>query len=184
MQFSICPGTITSGKKKITNLPFPFKKKAKEVMLASHTEDATMDIDAEIPADRQQLKDLIRHEARAMAKKMIDSAVEEKLKSMQMPVSKNAGRGQQRPGASTKRNAKAKAKRGEQNGRRGSASRNANRNITQSLRDEQNNGWTQVSMLNYSHSRIPRARPHGRTDKSKRPESHPTKCVRARIRCI
>jgi hypothetical protein len=47
-----------------------------------------MDIDAEIPADRQQLKDLIRHEARAMAKKMIDSAVEEKLKAMQMPVSK------------------------------------------------------------------------------------------------
>jgi beta-lactamase regulating signal transducer with metallopeptidase domain len=60
-------------------------------MLASHTEDATMDIDAEIPADRQQLKDLIRHEARAMAKKMIDSAVEEKLKSMQMPVSKTRG---------------------------------------------------------------------------------------------
>jgi hypothetical protein len=33
-------------------------------MLASHTEDATMDIDAEIPVDRQQLKDLNRHEAR------------------------------------------------------------------------------------------------------------------------
>jgi hypothetical protein len=52
-----------------------------------------MDIDAEIPADRQQLKGLIRHEARAMAKKMIDSAVEEKLKSMQMPVSKKRGEG-------------------------------------------------------------------------------------------
>jgi hypothetical protein len=62
------------------------KKQAKEVMLASHTEDATMDIDAEIPADLQQLKDLIRHEARAMTKKMIDSAVEEKLKAMKMPV--------------------------------------------------------------------------------------------------
>jgi hypothetical protein len=55
-------------------------------MLGSHTYDATMDIDAEIPADRQQFKDLIRHEARAMAKKMIDSAVEEKLKAMQIPV--------------------------------------------------------------------------------------------------
>jgi hypothetical protein len=29
------------------------------------------------------------------------------------------------------------------------------------------------------------ARPHGRTDKSKRPESHPTKeCARARVRCL
>jgi hypothetical protein len=91
-------------------------------MLASHTEDATMDIDAEIPADRQQLKDLILHEARAMAKKMIDSAVGEKLKAMKMPVSKNAGRGQQRPGASTKINVKAKAKRGQKNGKRGTGS--------------------------------------------------------------
>jgi hypothetical protein len=31
----------------------------------------------------------------------------------------------------------------------------------------------------------PRARPHGRTDKPKRPESHPTKeCARARVRCL
>jgi hypothetical protein len=122
---------------KDNQLAISLKKQAKEVMLSSHTEDATMDIDAEIPADRQQLKDLIRHEARAMAKKMIDSAVEEKLKAMQMTVSKNAGRGQQRPGASTKRNAKAKAKakRGEQNVRRGSGSQNVNRNITHSRRE-------------------------------------------------
>jgi hypothetical protein len=41
-------------------------------------------------------------------------------------------------------------------------------------------------VLNYSHSRDPpRARPHGRTDKSKRPESHPTKeCARASVRCL
>jgi hypothetical protein len=104
-------------------------------MLASHTEDATMDIDAEIPADRQQLKDLIRHEARAMAKRMIDSAIEETLKAMKMPVSKNTGRGQQRFGASKKRNAKAKAKRGEQNGRRGSGSLNVNRNMTHIRRE-------------------------------------------------
>jgi hypothetical protein len=71
---------------KDNQLAISLKKQAKEVMLASHIEDATMDIDAEIPADRQQLKDLIHHEARAMAKKMIDSVVEEKLKSMQMPV--------------------------------------------------------------------------------------------------
>jgi hypothetical protein len=104
-----------------------------------------MDIDAEIPADRQHLKELIRHEARAMVKTMIDSAIEEKLKAMQIPVSKNAGRGQQRPGASTKRNAKTKAKHGEQNVRRGSGSRIVNRNVTQSRRDEHNDGWTQVS---------------------------------------
>jgi hypothetical protein len=31
----------------------------------------------------------------------------------------------------------------------------------------------------------PCARPHGRTDESKRPESHPTKkCARARVRCL
>jgi hypothetical protein len=130
---------------KDNQLAISLKKQAKEVMLASHTEDATMDIDAEIPADRQQLKDLIRHEARAMAKTMIDSAVEEKLKSMRMPVSKNAGRGQQRPGASTKRNGKTKAKRGEQNVRRGSVNRNENRNVTPTRRDEHNAGWTQVS---------------------------------------
>jgi hypothetical protein len=42
-------------------------------------------------------------------------------------------------------------------------------------------------VLNYSHSRThpPRARPHGRTDEPKRPESHPTKeCARARVRCL
>jgi hypothetical protein len=71
---------------KDNQLAISLKKQAKEVMLASHSENATTDIDAEIPADRQQLKDLIRHQARAMAKKMIDSAVEEKLKAMQMPV--------------------------------------------------------------------------------------------------
>jgi hypothetical protein len=77
-------------------------------MLASRTEYATNDIDAEIPADLQQLKDLIHQEASAVAEKMIDTAIEEKLKAMKIPVSKNAGRVQQGPGASTKRNLKAK----------------------------------------------------------------------------
>jgi hypothetical protein len=41
------------------------------------------------------------------------------------------------------------------------------------------------NMLSYSHSRNPRARLHGRTDKPKRPESHPTKeFARARERCL
>jgi hypothetical protein len=40
-------------------------------------------------------------------------------------------------------------------------------------------------VLNYSHSRNPPVRPHRHTDKSKRPESHPTKeCARACVRCI
>jgi hypothetical protein len=55
-------------------------------MLAYHMEDATMDIDAEIPVDRQQLKDLIFQEASYMANKMIDVAVEAKLKSTKAPV--------------------------------------------------------------------------------------------------
>jgi hypothetical protein len=42
-----------------------------------------------------------------------------------------------------------------------------------------------ILLLNFSHSRNPRARPHGRTDESKRPESHPTKeCARACVRCL
>jgi hypothetical protein len=57
-------------------------------MLASHMEDATMDIDAEIPTDLQQLKDLIFQEASYMAKKMIDITVEAKLNSTKAPVLK------------------------------------------------------------------------------------------------
>jgi hypothetical protein len=39
-------------------------------------------------------------------------------------------------------------------------------------------------MLNYSHSRNPFESPHGHTDRSKRPESHPTKeNARACLRC-
>jgi hypothetical protein len=42
-----------------------------------------------------------------------------------------------------------------------------------------------VALINYYHSRNPRARPHGRRDKSKRPESHPTKeRARACVRCL
>jgi hypothetical protein len=41
-----------------------------------------------------------------------------------------------------------------------------------------------ISLLNYFNSQKPRARQHGRTDKSKRPESHPAKeRARARLRC-
>jgi hypothetical protein len=45
---------------------------------------------------------------------------------------------------------------------------------------------TKKYLLNYSHSRNPRCeRTHGCTDKSKRPESHPTKeCVRVCVRCL
>jgi hypothetical protein len=57
-------------------------------MLASYMEDTTMDSDAEIPVDHQQLKDLIRKETSAMDKKMIDTAVEAKLKAMKVPVLK------------------------------------------------------------------------------------------------
>jgi hypothetical protein len=64
------------------------KKQATEVMLASHTEDATMDIDAEIPMDRRQLKDLIRQEDQAMAKKKIDEVAEDKLNSLKAPATK------------------------------------------------------------------------------------------------
>jgi hypothetical protein len=53
------------------------------------------------------------------------------------------------------------------------------------IKQHVNIGDRREPLLNYSHSRTPRARPHGRTDKSKRPESHPTKeCARARVCCL
>jgi hypothetical protein len=46
-------------------------------------------------------------------------------------------------------------------------------------------GGQDNNLLNYSHSRKPPVHPHGRTDKSKRPESHPTKeCACACVRFL
>jgi hypothetical protein len=73
-------GSLPQAKK--DNQPaISLEKQAKEAMLASHTEEVTMYMDAEIPADCQQLKALIRHEARVMAKKMVESTVAENLRS-------------------------------------------------------------------------------------------------------
>jgi hypothetical protein len=57
-------------------------------------------------------------------------------------------------------------------------SKNLNLDLTQYI-------YFACEMLNYSHSRTARVRPHGRMDKSKRPECHPTnECARARVRCL
>ena len=74
------------------------KKRAKETILEKHTEDATMTADAELPADHQQLKDLIRAQAKDLAKKMIHK----KVASQVQAALKNSGRGHH-DGASNKK---------------------------------------------------------------------------------
>jgi hypothetical protein len=109
-------------------------------MLASHTEDANMDIDAEIPMDRRQLKDLIRQEDQAMAKKKIDEVAEAELKSLKAPATKKVERGQSKSGTSTKRNGRMKAKQGTGNTEaRGGGGRRNQSQIQANNRREENN---------------------------------------------
>ena len=77
-------------------LTISLKKQAKTVLLAKKTEEATMDVDAELPADRQQLQDLIKQQAEAMAKKMIKNEVANQLKA----ATKNEKRDPSTKGAS------------------------------------------------------------------------------------
>jgi hypothetical protein len=69
-------------------LSVSLKKEAKATLLAAKTEDATMEIDNEIPADRTQLQELIRKEAIKLHKSMIKEEV-----SNQLRLSKNGNGG-------------------------------------------------------------------------------------------
>jgi hypothetical protein len=62
-------------------LSISLKKEAKATLLAAKTEDATMEIDNEIPADRAQLQELIRKEALKLQKSMIKEEVSNQLRS-------------------------------------------------------------------------------------------------------
>jgi hypothetical protein len=62
-------------------LSISLKKEAKATLLAAKTEDATMEIDNEIPADRAQLQELIRKEALKLHKSMIKEEVSNQLRS-------------------------------------------------------------------------------------------------------
>ena len=61
-------------------LSISHKKEAKATLLAAKTEDATMEIDNEVPADRTQLQELIRKEASKLAKSMIKEEVANQLR--------------------------------------------------------------------------------------------------------
>jgi len=82
-------------------LSLSLKKTAKEQLLSLKSEEATMEIDAELPADRDQLKDLIRREAESMAKKLIQKEVAAALNTTTQ--AKNSTRGQSAQGASNKK---------------------------------------------------------------------------------
>lgn len=83
---------------KENELSISLKKEVKEQLLWRKTEDATMEIDNELPADREQLRDLIRREAEIMAKKFVRKEVNAKL-----DTAKNSKRGQAVKGASNKK---------------------------------------------------------------------------------
>jgi hypothetical protein len=90
-------------------LSISLKKEMKEQLLWRKTEAATLEIDNELPADREQLRDLIRREAEIMTKKYISKAAAAKL-----DTAKNTKRGRAVKGASNKKkndsNNKEKAK--------------------------------------------------------------------------
>jgi hypothetical protein len=83
---------------KENELSISLKKEVKEQLLWRKTEDATMEIDNELPADREQLRDLIRREAEIMAKKLVRKEIDAKL-----DMAKNTKRCQAVKGASNKK---------------------------------------------------------------------------------
>ena len=58
-------------KVKENKLSINLKKEVKEQLLWKKTEDAVMDIDNELPVEPEQLRDLIKRKAEAMAKKFV-----------------------------------------------------------------------------------------------------------------
>jgi hypothetical protein len=62
-------------------LSVSLKKLAKASLLAAKTEDATMEIDNEIPADGTQLQELIQKEAMKLHKSMIKEEVSNQLRT-------------------------------------------------------------------------------------------------------
>jgi hypothetical protein len=106
-----------------------------------------MDIDAETPMDRRQLKYLIRQEDHTMAKKKTDEVVEAELKALKAPATKKVERGQSKSSTSTKRNGRMKAKQGTGNteARGGGRRRNQSQSQANNRREESNDVWTEVS---------------------------------------
>ena len=81
------------------DLSISLKKEVKERLTWQKTADATMEIENELPADRDQLRNLIQREAETTAKKLIRKAVED----AKLGPAKNAKRGHAAKGASDKK---------------------------------------------------------------------------------
>jgi hypothetical protein len=82
------------------------KKKAKEALQVQATEEAAMEVDTEVPASQQQLRDLVQREAKKVADKRINAFKKELASIKKLVLAKNTGRGQSLKGASTKREKK------------------------------------------------------------------------------
>jgi hypothetical protein len=77
------------------------KKKAKEALQVQATEEATMEVDTEVPASQQQLRDLVQLEATKVAYKRINALKKELSSIKKLVLAKHMGRGQLSKGAST-----------------------------------------------------------------------------------
>ena len=91
--------------RKENDLCLSIQKKAKESRLAKATEDAVMTVDAELPADREQLQELIQKQAEIIAKKLIDKALAKDKSKSDKPkgsTPKNSKRGPKKTGANQK----------------------------------------------------------------------------------
>jgi mannitol-specific phosphotransferase system IIBC component len=79
------------------------KKKAKEALQVQATKEAAMEVDTEVPASQQQLRDVVQREAAKVADKRINALKQELATIKNLVLAKNTGRGQSSKGASTKR---------------------------------------------------------------------------------
>lgn len=127
------------------------KKKAKESLLSQASDEAAMEIDAEIPANRQLLQDLIQREATKIADKRMNTFRQE-IASLKKAISpKNMERGQPH-GASGKKK-KRDGKKGPNGRKKADGNSNSNiapdqRNATSSPPDDNggnDSDWTTVS---------------------------------------
>ena len=73
------------------DISLALKKKAKETLQMKQTEDATLLVDEELPADRKTLSKLIRDEATSIAQSMFKREMEKHAKNKQRgPPGKSA----------------------------------------------------------------------------------------------
>lgn len=131
-------------------LSISLKKEVKEQLLWRKTEDATMEVDSELPLDRDQLRDLIRREAEAMTKKMVRKEVDAKLDS-----AKNTMRGQTAKGASDKKKKESNRKQKEKDKKNEKEEKEKKENRGREEKRKRTSGKRQTNnqSRNHSHAR-------------------------------